>query len=228
MLSSCPDGLTTLQQHDDATPPRSRLPDAQSAGGHPAAGVRRQEGARAPGSRTSRRPRSIERMRIAGRIAAQAMAEAGEHIAPGRHHRRARPGRRTSSCATTARTPRRSATGASPSRCAPRSTRSSATASPTPPCCATATSSTSTSPRSSDGVHGDTNATYLVGEVDEESRLLVERTREALDARHQGGRARAGSSTSSAGSSSRTPSGSATAWSATSPGTASARRSTPG
>ena len=31
-----------------------------------------------------------------------------------------------------------------------------------------------------DGVHGDTNATYLVGDVDEESRLLVERTEEAL------------------------------------------------
>ncbi|KQO37342.1 type I methionyl aminopeptidase [Aeromicrobium sp. Leaf245] len=30
-----------------------------------------------------------------------------------------------------------------------------------------------------DGVHGDTNQTYLVGDVDEESRLLVERTREA-------------------------------------------------
>jgi methionyl aminopeptidase len=30
------------------------------------------------------------------------------------------------------------------------------------------------------GVHGDTNATYLVGEVDEESRLLVERTEESL------------------------------------------------
>ncbi|MET9249097.1 type I methionyl aminopeptidase [Nonomuraea sp. NPDC003709] len=30
------------------------------------------------------------------------------------------------------------------------------------------------------GVHGDTDATYLVGEVDEESRLLVERTREAM------------------------------------------------
>jgi methionyl aminopeptidase len=30
------------------------------------------------------------------------------------------------------------------------------------------------------GVHGDTNATYLVGDVDEESRLLVERTRESL------------------------------------------------
>jgi methionyl aminopeptidase len=32
-----------------------------------------------------------------------------------------------------------------------------------------------------DGVHGDTNATYLAGEVDEEARLLVERTRESLD-----------------------------------------------
>src|SRR3954467_8229772 len=32
-----------------------------------------------------------------------------------------------------------------------------------------------------DGVHGDTDATYLVGDVDEESRLLVERTRDALN-----------------------------------------------
>jgi methionyl aminopeptidase len=31
-----------------------------------------------------------------------------------------------------------------------------------------------------DGVHGDTNATFLAGEVDEDSRLLVERTEEAL------------------------------------------------
>jgi methionyl aminopeptidase len=30
-----------------------------------------------------------------------------------------------------------------------------------------------------DGVHGDTNATFLVGDVDDQSRLLVERTREA-------------------------------------------------
>ncbi|MET4062070.1 methionyl aminopeptidase [Arthrobacter sp. UYP6] len=30
------------------------------------------------------------------------------------------------------------------------------------------------------GVHGDTNFTFLVGDVDEESRLLVERTRESL------------------------------------------------
>jgi methionyl aminopeptidase len=31
-----------------------------------------------------------------------------------------------------------------------------------------------------DSVHGDTNFTFLVGDVDEESRLLVERTRESL------------------------------------------------
>ena len=30
------------------------------------------------------------------------------------------------------------------------------------------------------GVHGDTDATYLVGDVDEEARLLVERTKEAM------------------------------------------------
>ncbi|HWS57059.1 MAG TPA: type I methionyl aminopeptidase [Actinotalea sp.] len=30
------------------------------------------------------------------------------------------------------------------------------------------------------GMHGDTNATFLVGDVDEESRLLVERTHEAM------------------------------------------------
>ncbi len=32
-----------------------------------------------------------------------------------------------------------------------------------------------------DGVHGDTNATFLAGDVDAETRLLVERTREALE-----------------------------------------------
>src|SRR5690606_7637300 len=31
------------------------------------------------------------------------------------------------------------------------------------------------------GVHGDTNATFLAGDVDEDSRLLVERTKESLD-----------------------------------------------
>ncbi len=32
-----------------------------------------------------------------------------------------------------------------------------------------------------DGVHGDTNATFLAGDVDEETRALVEHTREALE-----------------------------------------------
>ncbi|MDO5618436.1 type I methionyl aminopeptidase [Kocuria sp.] len=32
-----------------------------------------------------------------------------------------------------------------------------------------------------DGMHGDTNAMFLVGDVDQESRLLVERTQEALN-----------------------------------------------
>ena len=54
-----------------------------------------------------------------------------------------------------------------------------------------------------DGVHGDTNATFCAGDVDEEARLLVERTHEATMRGDQGGRARAGRSTSSAGSSSR-------------------------
>ena len=31
------------------------------------------------------------------------------------------------------------------------------------------------------GVHGDTNSTFLIGDVDEESKLLVERTKEMLD-----------------------------------------------
>lgn len=31
------------------------------------------------------------------------------------------------------------------------------------------------------GVHGDTNATFAVGEVDEESRLLIERTKKAME-----------------------------------------------
>jgi methionyl aminopeptidase len=36
-----------------------------------------------------------------------------------------------------------------------------------------------------DGVHGDTNATFLVGEVDEASRTLVEVTRRSLDVGHR-------------------------------------------
>ena len=50
-----------------------------------------------------------------------------------------------------------------------------------------------------DGVHGDTNATFLAGDVDEEARLLVERTREALERGDQRRSSRAAGSTSSAG-----------------------------
>ncbi len=77
------------------------------------------------------------------------------------------------------------------------------------------------------GVHGDTDATFCVGDVSEEARLLVERTHEAM---MRGIRAVAPGrrSTRSAGSSSRTRGVSGTAWCATSPVTASARRSTAG
>jgi methionyl aminopeptidase len=76
-----------------------------------------------------------------------------------------------------------------------------------------------------DGVHGDTDATFCVGEVSEEARLLVERTHEAM---MRGIRAVAPGRPINAigGSSRRTRGASATAWSATSPATASARRST--
>ena len=58
----------------------------------------------APSTSTGRRPRrstgsevkdaeTIERMRVAGRLAAQARELVGSHVAPGRHHRRARPDR---------------------------------------------------------------------------------------------------------------------------------------
>ena len=119
-------------------------------------------------------------MRVAGRIAA---AGAGRGRPAGRargDHRRARPGRPRVPVSTTAPTRRRWATRASRSRCAPRSTRSSATASRTPPALRDGDIVNIDITAYIDGVHGDTDATYLVGDVDEESRLLVERTREAL------------------------------------------------
>ncbi len=68
------------------------------------------------------------------------------------------------------------------------STRSSATASRTRRCSRTATSSTSTSPRTSAACTATPTRPSCVGDVDEESRLLVERTREALTRGDQGGR----------------------------------------
>jgi methionyl aminopeptidase len=128
---------------------------------------------------------TIERMRIAGRLAAQAMAEVAHHIEPG---------------VTTDELDRIGHEflcdhGAYPSTLGyPGSGRGPAF----PKSLCTSVNEVichgipdSTALRAGDiiniditaylsGVHGDTDATYLVGEVDEESRLLVERTREAM------------------------------------------------
>ncbi len=78
-----------------------------------------------------------------------------------------------------------------------------------------------------DGVHGDTNATFLAGDVDDETRALVEHTHEALDRAIKA--VRPGRRVSVIGRVIESYAvGSATASSASSPGTASARRSTAG
>lgn len=171
-------------------------------------------------------PETIEAMRRAGRIAAQAMAEASKLISPG---------------VTTDELDRVAHEymcdhGAYPSTLGYRGFPKSLCTSVNEVICHGIPDSTVL--RDGDivnldvtayigGVHGDNNATYLVGDVDEESRLLVERTRSPSSGRSRRS-GPAGRSTSSGGSSSRTPSGSGTAWCGTSRGTGSTRRSTPG
>ena len=122
---------------------------------------------------------TIERMRIAGRIAADAMAEVARHIEPG---------------VTTDELDRIGhefviAHGAYPSTLGYKDYPKSLCTSVNEVICHGIPDST----RLADGdivniditafiggVHGDTDATYLVGDVDEESRLLVERTEETL------------------------------------------------
>ena len=148
---------------------------------HPAAGVRRPPAPAAlhrPGGQGRRDDRADARRRPARR--------AGARAGRARTSRRASPptsstASATSSSATTAPTPPRSATGASPSRCAPASTRSSATASPTPGSSRTATSSTSTSPPSSAACTATPTPPSSPATSTRRSRLLVERTQEALD-----------------------------------------------
>lgn len=122
---------------------------------------------------------TIERMRIAGRIAAQAMAHVAAHIAPG---------------VTTDELDRIGHEficdhGAYPSTLGYRKYPKSLCASINEVICHGIPDSTEL--QDGDivniditafigGVHGDTDATYLCGDVDEESRLLVERTGEAL------------------------------------------------
>ena len=123
---------------------------------------------------------TIERMRVAGRLAAQAMNAVGEHIAPG---------------VTTDELDRighefLTDHGAYPSTLGYRGFPKSLCTSINEVVCHGIPDSTVL--QDGDivniditafigGVHGDTDATYLVGDVDEESRLLVERTQESLN-----------------------------------------------
>ena len=122
---------------------------------------------------------TIERMRVAGRIAAQALQAVGEHVAPG---------------VTTDELDRIGHEflcehGAYPSTLGYKGFPKSLCTSVNEVICHGIPDSTVL--REGDivnvdvtayigGVHGDTDATFLVGAVDEESRLLVERTREAM------------------------------------------------
>ncbi|MEV4677773.1 MULTISPECIES: type I methionyl aminopeptidase [Actinomadura] len=123
-------------------------------------------------------PEIIERMRVAGKIAAQALAEVGAHIKPG---------------VTTDELDRIGHEflldhGAYPSTLGYRGFPKSLCTSINEVICHGIPDDTVLRDGDIvniditayiDGVHGDTDATFLCGDVDEESRLLVERTREA-------------------------------------------------
>ena len=122
---------------------------------------------------------TIERMRVAGRVAAQALAEVGRHVVPG---------------VTTDELDRIGHEflcdhGAYPSTLGYRGYPKSLCSSLNEVICHGIPDSTVVADGDIvniditgylDGVHGDTNATFLAGDVDEESRLLVERTHEAM------------------------------------------------
>jgi len=122
---------------------------------------------------------TIERMRVAGRIAAQALEEVGRHVAPG---------------VTTDDLDRIGhdflcGQGAYPSTLGYKNFPKSLCTSVNEVVCHGIPDTTVLTDGDIvnvditafiGGVHGDTDATFLVGDVDEESRLLVERTREAM------------------------------------------------
>jgi methionyl aminopeptidase len=122
---------------------------------------------------------TIERMRVAGRIAAQALAEVGRHVVPG---------------VTTDELDRVGHEflcdhGAYPSTLGYRGYPKSLCTSLNEVICHGIPDDTVIADGDIvniditgfiGGVHGDTNATFLAGEVGEESRLLVERTHEAM------------------------------------------------
>ncbi len=138
-------------------------------------------GRRAPrgGERDVKDAATIERMRVAGRIAAQALQEVGRHVAPG---------------VTTDELDRIGHEflidrGAYPSTLGYRGFPKSLCTSVNEVICHGIPDDTVVADGDIvniditafiGGVHGDTNATFLAGDVAEESRLLVERTREAM------------------------------------------------
>ncbi|MFF5257337.1 type I methionyl aminopeptidase [Actinomadura viridis] len=124
-------------------------------------------------------PETIERMRVAGRIAAQALEEVGRHI---------RPGVTTDELDVIGHE-FLLAHDAYPSTLGYRGFPKSLCTSINEVICHGIPDDTVLRDGDIiniditafvDGVHGDTDATFLCGDVDEESRLLVERTREAM------------------------------------------------
>lgn len=148
------------------------------------AGIERPEyvGKKSPktGEPDVKSPEIIERMRVAGKLAGQALEEVGRHVAPG---------------VTTDELDRIGHEflcdhGAYPSTLGYRGYPKSLCTSINEVICHGIPDDTVL--RDGDivniditafigGVHGDTDATFLVGDVDEESRLLVERTLEATN-----------------------------------------------
>jgi methionyl aminopeptidase len=131
------------------------------------------------GEREVKDAATIERMRVASRIAAQALAEVGRHVQPG---------------VTTDELDRVGHEflcehGAYPSTLGYRGYPKSLCTSLNEVICHGIPDDTVVADGDIvniditafiGGVHGDTNATFLAGEVAEDSRLLVERTREAM------------------------------------------------
>jgi len=122
--------------------------------------------------------KTIEAMRVAGRIAAQALAEVGSHVAPGVSTDELDRIGHEFLCDH----------GAYPSTLGYRGYPKSLCSSINEVICHGIPDDTEIADGDIvniditafiGGVHGDTNATFLAGDVDEESRLLVERTREA-------------------------------------------------
>ncbi|MBN9327991.1 MAG: type I methionyl aminopeptidase [Cellulomonas sp. 73-145] len=124
-------------------------------------------------------PETVERVRVASRIAAQALQEVGSHVAPGV----------TTDELDSVGHEFLLDHGAYPSTLGYRGFPKSLCTSLNEVICHGIPDSTVVEDGDIvniditayiGGVHGDTNATFLAGDVDEESRLLVERTREAL------------------------------------------------